>query len=99
MKLGITVLALVTALPATALAAEGPSDVQTDHVDAFDDGGPRTFGLLVNPGAVLFGVLGAEADLLLGDVAAVSLEADWMSQAGATGYGVTFGTPLFPQRV
>lgn len=83
----------------TAHAAESPRDCETDHFDAFDDGGPRSLGLLVNPAGLLFGVFGAEADVLLGDVAAVSVEGDWVSVGGTTAFGATLGLPLFPQRV
>ena len=107
MKLGIAVFALLCTLPSLPLglaraarAAEGPRDRETDHVDAFDDGGPRSFGLLVNPAGVLFGVFGLEGDLLLADWAAVSAEGDFISYGGgATAFGATLGLPLFPQRV
>jgi len=99
MKLGTAVLLLTFLAPAPALAAEGPNDRETDHLDAFDDGGPRTFGLLVNPAGVLFGVFGAEADFLLGDVAAVSAEGDYYALGGTTALGGTLGMPLFPQGV
>jgi len=82
-----------------ARAAETPRDRETDHLDAFDDGGPRSFGLLVNPAGMLLGVFGAEVDVLLGDVAAATVEGDWLSNGGVTGYGGTFGLSLFPQRV
>jgi hypothetical protein len=68
--------ALLSFVPRLAHAAESPRDRETDHLDAFDDGGPRSFGLMLNPAGVLFGVFGAEADVLLGDVAAVSAEGD-----------------------
>jgi hypothetical protein len=106
MKLGITLsllLSLVT-LGCPARAAESPRDKETDHLDAFDDGGPRSFGLLLNPAGVLLGDFGLEADVLLGDVAAVSVEGDWYALGpglggGTTAYGVTLGLPLFPQRI
>lgn len=82
-----------------APAAETPRDRETDHLDAFDDGGPRSFGLMLNPAGVMLGVFGAEADVLLGDVAAVSVEADWVSVGSTSAVGVTLGLPLFPQRV
>jgi hypothetical protein len=99
MKLGTAVLLIAFLASAPARAAEGPHDRETDHLDAFDDGGPRTFGLLVNPAGVLFGVFGAEADFLLGDVAAVSAEGDYTALGGTTALGATIGMPLFPQGV
>src|SRR5271166_2713755 len=100
MKLGMVVLALVSALTAAsvdALAGERGTDVETDHLDAFDDGGPRSFALLTNPASLLVGALGAEGDVLLGDTAALSLEADWLVVGPATGASASVGVPLFPQ--
>jgi hypothetical protein len=102
MKTRITLPLLLSALllaTGPAHAAESPRDRETDHLDAFDDGGPRSFGLMLNPAGVLLGVFGAEGDLLLGDVAAVSAEADWVSVGSTTAFGATLGLPLFPQRV
>jgi hypothetical protein len=102
MKPGMLVLALASALAAVsadARAAENGSDVETDHLDAFDDGGPRTFALLTNPASLLFGAIGAEGDLLLGDTAALSLEADWLALGAATSASASVGVPLFPQGV
>jgi hypothetical protein len=96
-----TVLAVALALAGerSAAAAEGRADRETDHLDAFDDGGPRSFGLFVNPLALTLGTFAAEADFVLGEAAALSVEGDFMSTGGATAYGVTAGVPLFPWRV
>jgi hypothetical protein len=102
MKLGMLVLALASALTAASVDARAEqrgADVETDHLDAFDDGGPRSFALLTNPASVLFGALGAEGDVLLGDTAALSLEADWLVAGPATGASASVGVPLFPQGV
>ncbi|HEX8794389.1 MAG TPA: hypothetical protein VF765_25770 [Polyangiaceae bacterium] len=103
MKLGMIALPAamaLTALSADVLAApETRTDVETDHPDAFDDGGPRSFALLTNPASLLFGAIGAEGDLLLGDVAAVSLEADVLAAGPVTGASGSLGVPLFPQGV
>lgn len=102
MKLGMLVLALASALSAVsaqARADERGPDVETDHVDAFDDGGPRTCALLTNPASLFFGTIGAEGDVLLGDVAALSLEADWLAVGPVTGASASVGVPLFPQGV
>jgi hypothetical protein len=90
---------LVVGHPASAAAAEGGGDRETDHIDAFDDGGPRSFGLLFNPGALALGTMAVEGDFVLGDAAALSVEGDWMSAGSASAYGVTLGVPLFPWRI
>lgn len=102
MKLGMIALVLgaaVTAASAEARADEPRTDVETDHLDAFDDGGPRSFALLTNPASLLFGAVGAEGDVLLGDSAALSLEADGVMAGGSTGAGAAVGVPLFPQGI
>jgi hypothetical protein len=103
MKPGIPLLSLLAVVPfvvpRAALAAEGPRDRETDHLDAFDDGGPRSLGVLVNPAGVLLGVFGVEADVLLTDLAALSVEGDWFSLGGTSAYGATAGVALFPQQV
>jgi hypothetical protein len=79
-------------------AADGPGDVETDHIDAFDDLGPRTAGVFCGPDAV--GVassrvgLGAEVDFVLGDVAAVSIGGFWLPFA-QDAYRVSVGMPIF----
>jgi len=102
MKLGMLAVALASALTAASVdarAEERGADVESDHLDAFDDGGPRSFALLTNPASVLFGALGAEGDVLLGDTAALSLEADWLVAGPASGASASVGVPLFPQGV
>ncbi len=89
----------LVALASPAAAGEPRADVETDHIDAFDDGGPRSFGLLANPLALTLGSLGIEGDLVLGDVGALSLEADATSLGGTDAYGAAVGFPLFPWRV
>jgi len=89
----------VLAVVSPARAAETRHDVETDHIDAFDDGGPRSFGLLVNPLAAALGTFGAEGDFVLGDAAALSVEGDWLSTGGTTGYAATVGLPIFPWRM
>jgi hypothetical protein len=96
---GLLLLVLVVGRPAPASADEGRADRDTDHLDAFDDGGPRSFGLLFNPLAMALGTLAVEGDFVLGDAAALSVEGDWMSANGASAYGVTAGVPLFPWRI
>jgi hypothetical protein len=106
MKVGITRVALAAAWAIAwattappAAARETRRDVETDHLDAFDDGGPRSFALLVNPAALALGAFGGEGDLVLGDVGAMSFEGDWTSLGGTTAYGASVGFPLFPWRL
>jgi hypothetical protein len=102
MKLGMVALALASALTAASVDAradEKGADVETDHLDAFDDGGPRSFALLTNPASLLFGAIGAEGDLLLGDTAALSLDVEGLAAGPATGASASVGVPLFPQGV
>ncbi|HEY3821064.1 MAG TPA: hypothetical protein VGL81_28060 [Polyangiaceae bacterium] len=96
---GLLSLGLVVAASTPAAAAEGRADRETDHIDAFDDGGPRSFGLLFNPGALLLGTMAAEGDFVLGEAAAFSVEGDLMSGGASSAYGVAVGVPLFPWRV
>jgi hypothetical protein len=90
-------LALVTGA-STARGAETKHDVETDHLDAFDDGGPPSFALLVNPLATVLGTLGAEGDFVLGDAAALSVEGDWVFTGGTSAWAATVGLPIFPWR-
>jgi hypothetical protein len=92
--------------PMTAGAAETRLDTESDHVDAFDDVGPRTFAVLANLGTEGLQAtaprIGAELNFGLGDEAALSLRGDWLALAatqGSGGYGASLGLPLFPGRV
>jgi hypothetical protein len=93
----------VTAAAATLLAAccidARAADVETDHIDAFDDGGPRTFGMLLDPAALAFGTFAAEGDLVLGDTGAMSVEGRWTALARTAAYGAAVGFPVFPWRL
>jgi len=93
----LSVLVLAAAAP-PARAAETRHDVETDHLDAFDDGGPPSFALLVNPLATLLGTFGAEGDFVIGDAAALSVEGDWVLTGGTTAWAATVGLPVFPWR-
>ncbi len=97
-SLGLLLL-VVVGWSVPAAAAEGRGDRETDHIDAFDDGGPRSFGLLLNPLALALGTAAVEGDFVLGEAAALSVEGDWMSTGSASAYGVAVGVPLFPWRV
>jgi hypothetical protein len=97
-KLAALVLAVVL-WPAPSAAADGLRDVETDHIDAYDDGGKPSFGVFANAGALLAGAFAARAELCLGDMAAVSLEGDYFATGTAPAYGASLGLPLFVERV
>ena len=100
MKLSLAFAAVALALWADPLlAAEGPGDVQTDHVDAYDEGGKPSVGVFANPGALLAGAISAELELALGDVAALGLEADAYAIGATRAYGAALGLPIFVERV
>jgi hypothetical protein len=90
--------ALLLAGASTARAA-ATRDVETDHIDATDDRGPRTFALLVNPLELAFGEMGVEADLALGEDAAASLQGSVYSVGPTSAWAATLGLPFFPQRL
>ena len=96
---GIACACVFLTAPPAAIAGESRGDKETDHIDAFDDGGPRTFGLLLNPAALALGSFAAEGDLVLGGAAALSVEGDRLSAAGTTAYGVIAGIPLYLGRI
>jgi hypothetical protein len=106
MKLGVVVLAVAFSVTAVSVSVSAPAradekgaDVETDHLDAFDDGGPRSFALLTNPASLPLGGLGAEGDLLLGNTAALSLDVEGLAVGPATGASASVGVPLFPQGI
>ncbi|HEY8042221.1 MAG TPA: hypothetical protein VIF15_20605 [Polyangiaceae bacterium] len=102
MKTAIASLALPLALlagTAPAAGAEGPHDVETDHIDAFDEDGPRTLAVLVDPLAVVLGTFAVEGDVVLGPSVALGVEGEAMSLGGTTAYGGSLGLPIFPQGI
>jgi hypothetical protein len=89
---------LAVALPARrALAVETRADVETDHVDAADDGGPRAVGVVVRPLSMARGWLGGEVDAACGEKVVVSVEGDGRAY-GASGYRAALGASFFVQR-
>jgi hypothetical protein len=89
--------ALLLAATSTARAASTP-DVETDHVDATDDRGPRTFGILVDPLELAFGEMGVEADMALGEDVAASMKGSVYDVGPTSAWAATLGLPIFPQR-
>jgi hypothetical protein len=92
-------LVLLAGIPApSARAAETRDDVETDHLDAADDGGPRTWGLAVRPFELDFGLVGAEVGVSLVDRVVLTFEPSWWAPDPSLAYGVTVGLAFFPTR-
>jgi hypothetical protein len=89
-------------LSGPAHAAQAQQGEETDHIDAFDEAGPRAVAALASAGTMgvrsPFASAGAEVDVVLGDTAALSVAGAWLPR-GSAGYGVAVGMPLFPARV
>jgi hypothetical protein len=100
MKRALSAVAVAGVLTAARLAraVEGPGDVETDHIDATDDGGPRTAGVLLHPLEIAAGWLGAEVDASCGDHATLTVEGDARWFFGVRGFRTLLGVALFPQR-
>jgi hypothetical protein len=97
------ILAAATAIACArrAYAVETPSDVETDHIDAADDGGPRAGAIFLRPWGITWDSLGLEAAVAVAENIAVSVEGALLLH-GARGvvraYAASVGLPIFPQR-
>jgi hypothetical protein len=91
-------LALAVSFAGSARAVETRADVETDHLDAADDGGPRSAGVLVHSLPTALGSVGVEVDVAFGANAALSIEGDWLPLAAIRMTTASIGVPLFPQR-
>jgi hypothetical protein len=100
MRVAATLSAAAVALTTAsrAVAVETRADIATDHLDAADDGGPRTAGVLVHPLSVATGWLGAEFDVACGENVAMSIGAAEHRLFGDRGDQATLGFALYPQR-
>ena len=99
MRSALSVLAIAGVLTAAprSRAVERPNDVETDHVDAADDGGPRSVGFLLHPIGMATGWLGAEVDAACSEHLVLTVEGDGRF-AWIHGVRVALGAALFPQR-
>jgi hypothetical protein len=77
--------------------AEQP-DVETDHIDAADDGGPRRLGVLANGVATTLGFIAVEVDGAIAENVALSIEVDHALWDEAIVYGAAAGVVAFPIR-
>jgi hypothetical protein len=81
-----------------AWAVEARTDVETDHIDAADDGGPRALGVLLHPLSIATNWFGAEVDAACGEHVVLSVEGDARWLFGIHGLRAVLGAALFPQR-
>jgi len=79
-----------------ARGAESSADVETDHVDAVDEGGPRYARLAVQPLLPALGLAVAEADVAIAEHVAVSGALAWLVTPSGSGYRASAGAPVFP---
>jgi hypothetical protein len=91
-------LAAVIVLASPARAAESRADVETDHIDAVDQGGPRTLRLAVQPFSPAVGLAQAEVDVALAEHVALSTALGWVVAPGGSGYRASVGLPVYPLR-
>jgi hypothetical protein len=82
----------------SAWAVEDRTDVESDHIDATDDGGPRAIGFLLHPLFMATGWVGAEVDAACGERVLLSVEGDARWLFGTHGLRAVVGAALFPQR-
>lgn len=88
--------AAAVACAGAARGAESSADVQTDHVDAVDDGGPRYARLAVQPLPPALGLAVAEADVAVAEHVAVGGAFAWLVTPSGSGYRASAGVPIFP---
>jgi hypothetical protein len=87
-----------TGIARPASAAETPRDLETDHFDGADDGGPRSWGFAIRPFDLDLGVVGAELGASLGERVVLSFETAWWAADPARACGVVAGLAVFPTR-
>jgi hypothetical protein len=81
-----------------ASAVERPGDVESDHIDATDDGGPRSAGFVLDAISIAAGWLGAEFDVACGEHLVLGVEGDARWLWGIHGVRAVLGVAFFPQR-
>jgi hypothetical protein len=101
--LAASLLALSAALapPLRASAAESRADIETDHIDAADDGGPRHGAVFLRPFGVVLGSVGTQVAVAVNEHAALSIEGLlWPGGSMRTlrALAASVGVPIFPQR-
>jgi hypothetical protein len=96
--ISIVIVAIAGAVDVSRIARAAESGIETDHIDAEDDGGPRRTGVLMNGVATTLGFISVELDGAIADsvVLSVAVDRDITHEAGA--YGEIAGAALFPFR-
>lgn len=92
------VLAVVVGFVRPASGAETARDVETDHFDGADDGGPRSWGFALHPLDLDLGLVGVELEAALAERVVLSFEVAWVAVAPALAYGAVVGVDVFPTR-
>jgi hypothetical protein len=96
--IGVCVCVCVCTCAGSARGAESSADMETDHVDAVDEGGPRYARLAVQPLLPALGLAVAEADVAVAEHVAVSGALAWLVTPSGSGYRASAGVPVFPAR-
>ncbi|MGH7435400.1 MAG: hypothetical protein ACRENE_06975 [Polyangiaceae bacterium] len=87
-----------SAIATPAIALETSRDVETDHFDGADDGGPRSWAFALRPLDLDVGLVGVELGASLGERVVLSFETAWWAADPARAYGVVAGLAVFPAR-
>jgi hypothetical protein len=89
---------LAGSLDVSRSARAGQPDVETDHIDAADDGGPRRLGVMADGVATALGFIAVEVDGAVAENVALSIEVDHALWDEASVYGAAAGILAFPVR-
>jgi hypothetical protein len=96
--ISIVIVAIAGAVDVSHVARAAESGIETDHIDADDDGGPRRVGVLMNGIASTLGFISIELDSAIAEsvVLSVAVDRDIADDAGS--YGEIAGAAFFPFR-
>ncbi|MGA2448404.1 MAG: hypothetical protein ABTD50_07010 [Polyangiaceae bacterium] len=93
-----SIVVLVGLVDASRPGHASEPGVDTDHIDAADDGGPRSLGILANGVATALGLVAIELDTAVSTHVALSVQFDAAMGDDQTVYGAAVGAVLFPLR-
>ena len=77
----LPLLLALSGIARPASAAESPRDLETDHFDGADDGGPRSWGFAIRPLDLDLGLVGVELGASLAERVVLSFETAWLGTA------------------